>query len=79
MSETRFQPAVLLVCFISVSFFFCMSRAADVVEKQTAAPILDIEAESSGYSGTIGEHSVLVDLKPHLQIKNIDSISNLIW
>lgn len=40
------------------------------------APILEIENESLGYVGTIGERNVLVDLKPHLQIKNIDAISN---
>lgn len=43
--------------------------------RSAVAPILDIENESEGYVGTIGERNVLVDLKPHLQIKNIDAIS----
>lgn len=43
--------------------------------KSTEAPVLDIEDESIGYIGTIGERNVLVDVKPHLQIKNIESIS----
>ncbi|CAF0843509.1 unnamed protein product [Brachionus calyciflorus] len=42
-----------------------------------AAPILDIDNESIGYIGTIGERNVLVDLKPHLQIRNIDSINGI--
>lgn len=45
---------------------------------QSVAPILDIDDEKKGYVGTIGERNVLVDLKPHLQIKNIDQISNSI-
>ena len=43
--------------------------------KDHDAPILDIDNQSSGYLGRISEHSVLVDLMPHLQIKNIESIS----
>ena len=43
----------------------------------SANPILDIDDESIGYIGTIGERNVLVDLKPHLQIKNIEAISKL--
>jgi hypothetical protein len=39
------------------------------------APILEIDDETVGYVGTIGERNVLVDLKPHLSIKNLDSIS----
>ncbi len=42
-------------------------------KQQVEAPILDIENEA--YLGKIGEHNVLVDLVPHLQIKNIDMIS----
>jgi hypothetical protein len=41
------------------------------------APILDIENESIGYVGKIGERNVLVDLKPHLEIKNIDQINGI--
>lgn len=44
--------------------------------RSNVAPILDIENEAVGYLGSIGERNVLVDLKPHLQIKNIDAISN---
>lgn len=45
--------------------------------KEYQAPILDITNESTGYSGKISEHSVLVDLAPHLQIKNIESINGI--
>jgi hypothetical protein len=39
------------------------------------APILDFVTETNGYTGQINEQNVLVDLNPHLEIKNIDSIS----
>lgn len=45
--------------------------------KDHDAPILDIDNQSSGYLGRISEHSVLVDLMPHLQIKNIESINGI--
>lgn len=48
--------------------------------QQTAnpvAPVLDIDDEKTGYIGQIGERNVLVDLKPHLQIRNIDQINGI--
>ena len=41
------------------------------------APILDIDNESMGYIGKIGERNILVDLKPHLEVKNIDQINGI--
>lgn len=38
-------------------------------------PVLNVDREI-GYHGRIGENNVLVDLVPHLEIKNIDQISN---
>ena len=49
---------------------FGLARASSV------APVLDIEDEARGYMGAIGEHNVLVQLTPQLQIKNIEEISN---
>lgn len=45
--------------------------------RSAVAPILDIENEQIGYVGTIGERNILVDLKPHLSIKNLDSINGI--
>ncbi len=55
--------SVVLISFVAVR---CQS---------SEAPILDIDDLSAGYVGKISEHSVLVDLMPHLQIKNIEKIS----
>lgn len=41
------------------------------------APILDIDPKSTGYVGKISEHSIIVDMTPHLQIKNIESINGI--
>lgn len=38
------------------------------------APELDVDA-TIGYFGKIGEKHVLVDITPHLQVKNFDQIS----
>jgi hypothetical protein len=57
--------------------FGLLAWTALVASGGPAAPILDIENESIGYYGRIGERNVLVDLKPHLQIKNIDSINGV--
>ena len=41
------------------------------------SPILDVDDEAKGYLGTIGEHNVLVQMTPQLQIKNIEEISKI--
>ena len=40
-------------------------------------PVLDIDDESAGYFGTLDEQDILVDLKPHLRIKNTNETSKL--
>ena len=46
-----------------------------IVCQASEAPVLDIDDLSAGYVGKISEHSVLVDLTPHLQVRNLDKIS----
>ena len=58
---------LLIVC----ATLFQMSLGSSV------APILEIDDEAKGYLGTIGEHNILVQLSPQLQIKNIEEISKL--
>ena len=70
MTFSRF--GVLLIS-LSCCVFICSSA----VVQQWPTPILDIEDEAKGYLGSINERNVLVDLRPHLQIKNIDAISKL--
>ena len=53
------------------------AAAAAASQKEHEAPVLDITNESAGYTGKISEHSVLVDLLPHLQIKNIEAINGI--
>lgn len=55
--------------FACVVIIFQDSHASSV------SPILEIDDEAKGYLGTIGEHNVLVQLNPQLQIKNIEEIS----
>ena len=63
--------SILIVAF----FIVVLSSLAVDSSSRSAAPIFELEDEAKGFYGTIGERNVLVDLKPHLQIKNIDAIS----
>jgi hypothetical protein len=62
------KTILLIVC----ATLFQMSQGSSV------APILEIDDEAKGYLGTIGEHNILVQLSPQLQIKNIEEISKSI-
>ena len=59
---------LLLVVLVAALVGLCEAGMSE-------APVLDIDDSSAGYVGKISEHSVLVDLTPHLQIKNIEKIS----
>ena len=64
---------------MTISMFVLMIHQLLLAQLQmtkSVAPVLDIDDEKTGYIGQIGERNVLVDLKPHLQIRNIDQISN---
>lgn len=62
---------ISLLCFM-----FVLTINELIAQPQlSVAPVLDIDDEKTGYLGQIGERNVLVDLKPHLQIRNIDQIS----
>jgi len=59
-----------------VNFLLFATACIQLVQLQIA-PVLDIDDEKIGYTGTIGERNILVDLKPHLQIRNIDQINGI--
>ena len=59
-----------------IANFLLFSACIQLVQLQIA-PVLDIDDEKIGYIGTIGERNILVDLKPHLQIRNIDQINGI--
>lgn len=65
MLGSYYKPTLLL------GFIIVQAISASNYE----APILDIDPKSTGYVGKISEHSIIVDMTPHLQIKNIESIS----
>ena len=69
----RLIISISLILLIEISGSRQQQAQSD--QSKSVAPILDIDDEKKGYLGTIGERNVLVDLKPHLQIKNIDQIS----
>ncbi len=55
-------------------FQFCLGLICGAYE----APILDVD-RTLGYHGKINEKHVLVDMVPNLQVKNIESISMLLF
>jgi len=68
MLGSYYKPTLLLV-------FIILTIVQLVVGTNFESPILDIDPSSTGYVGKISEHSIIVDMTPHLQIKNIESIS----
>lgn len=62
-------------CFVALSLAIVLAKYIDAAT--SVAPILEIEDESKGYVGIIGEHNILVELKPQLQIKNILEINGI--
>lgn len=65
---------------MTISMFVLMIHQLLLAQLQmtkSVAPVLDIDDEKTGYIGQIGERNVLVDLKPHLQIRNIDQINGI--
>lgn len=67
MLGSYYKPTLLLV--------FIIVQAISATNYE--APILDIDPKSTGYVGKISEHSIIVDMTPHLQIKNIESINGI--
>lgn len=61
---------------LKIANFLLFAACIQLVQLQIA-PVLDIDDEKIGYIGTIGERNILVDLKPHLQIRNIDQINGI--
>lgn len=74
----RFKQLTISIILFAILKINCdlQQQQSEPVNQFAIAPILDIDDEKIGYVGTIGERNVLVDLKPHLQIRNIDQISN---
>ncbi|RNA41934.1 putative calsyntenin-1-like [Brachionus plicatilis] len=76
----RINLSYLAYAFAALGFIVSINEGQYFFSKgasSSEAPVLDVENESTGYIGTIGERNVLVDLKPHLQIKNIESINGI--
>lgn len=69
------SKSTLVLIAMTINLICSLVAGADV--KENTAPILDIDNQSTGYVGKISEHSVLVDLVPHLQIKNIEAINGI--
>ncbi len=70
-------PEWFLIKKTELTFYFCCEGLLGQVAPPVA-PILDVDP-TVGYHGKINEKHLLVDMIPHLQVKNIDSISTLVY
>ena len=73
-NDRRFLVSNLKLRFKNYKFCFFFFNAGSIL---SIIPVLNVDKEI-GYYGRVSEKNVIVDLVPHLEIKNIDQISMLL-